>query len=67
MWQPIETAPKDGTEILVWGKSGSWGPSYYVALWDGAWKAMIGGWQVYDDSQIEEDPTHWTLLPDPPR
>lgn len=75
IWQPIETAPKDGTEILAWGKMGSWGPGWMIVRyrqekpWFGPcmWEAVIGGWAVYQDSQIEDDPIHWMPLPDPPQ
>ena len=61
-WQPIETAPKDGTRVLAFCR-GEW----HVMLWeDGA------GWAVRSDALdgfvgIEgHDPTHWMHLPEPP-
>lgn len=58
-WQPIETAPKDGTQVLVFGNG-----RYAVAHFDGeewrdagdiGWAGMHG-----EDNQ----PTHWMpLLP----
>lgn len=54
-WRPIETAPRDGTAVLLWGN----GPTCAVAQWDS--EASIwsdGGWDV--------DATHWRPLPSPP-
>lgn len=40
-WQPIDTAPRDGTEILIAVSGfGSEGPKYWV---------HIGWWQDFDD------------------
>lgn len=73
-WQSIETAPRDGTQVLlcravdVDGKpirDEAWGIFIQVAAW---WEG--DGWIVYC-SQIQEprlhfEPTHWMPLPDPP-
>lgn len=63
-WRPIETAPKDGTWILLYPRdgngvicTGSW------ATWrdgDSGWAAG-GGWFEPDDV------SHWVPLPDPPK
>lgn len=64
-WQPIETAPKDGTVIRLYGFSVN-ADGWFA---DGEWKfldideghALINGWeQGYG-------PTHWQSLPDHPR
>jgi hypothetical protein len=60
-WQPIETAPKDGTELLLYGPFVPTGGTYMdIGRWtdyaDGFWD-----WSA-DDSQ----PTHWMPLPSPP-
>jgi hypothetical protein len=74
-WQPIETAPKDGTEILlcrafdadgsaITGKA--WGVFVQVAAW---WKGE-DGWIVYcslvSDPALHFTPTHWMPLPPNP-
>lgn len=61
-WQPIETAPNDGQEVLVFDPN--WGTAA-VAFREEAtgfpW-AIVGG---KDDSRPLE-PTHWMPLPAPP-
>lgn len=56
-WQPIETAPKDGTPILVCDK----GPYAYVAEWFQHSRTWIGADKMY------WEPTHWMPLPEPPK
>lgn len=68
-WQPIETAPKDGTLIdlwvvnhLTWNKRGrrvidrKWGP---CINWMGQ---EHDGWALSED----DEPTHWMQPPKPP-
>lgn len=58
VWQPIETAPKDGKKILVLAA-----PGIYIAWWsDGNWEdhqRMFNGGAALK-------PTHWMPLPAPP-
>lgn len=78
-WLPIETAPKDGTAVLVmrdiWPGSETGrakrcvGHNTYVAAW-WADEGNSGEWVCYMDC-IEEPicpikPTHWMQLPPPP-
>lgn len=57
-WQPIETAPKDGTEILVCNHATLDIWFYHVASWmDG-----LEWWN--GDARV--NPTHWMPLPQPP-
>lgn len=60
-WQPITTAPKDGTAVL------GWSPSWLRLLtiwWDDNPKCRcwIGGGYM----QRTLPPTHWMPLPAPP-
>jgi hypothetical protein len=68
-WQPIETAPKDGTAVLLYSDG-----DCSVARFDGR------NWQVQGDGQnavrymsdfgteylTHDWPTHWQPLPEPP-
>lgn len=61
-WQPIETAPKDRTAILVYCPES--GIIYQVYRFEGEDRFRMynsGGRIVY------QKPTHWMLLPDPPK
>lgn len=65
-WQPIETAPKDGTLILIYEKGGriqvaKWlldGPGY---CWCVQLTQVLSG-----DTYPTTDVTHWMPLPEPP-
>lgn len=59
-WQPIETAPKDGTRILL-GRVGY--PWVFAGLWNDAykhWSTGIGAMAYF------AEPTHWAPHPQPP-
>ncbi len=63
-WYPIETAPKDGTEIIYSGK-------YEGAAWVSVGRWTDQGWyDINIDSSDHyghaEYPTHWMPLPQPP-
>jgi hypothetical protein len=70
-WQPIETAPKDGTRIL-----GCIAPEgnmrYYtpqVAVW-ACYHPNARGAECWRSSEIGGHiltPTHWMPLPEPPK
>jgi hypothetical protein len=57
-WQPIESAPKDGTWVLLFG-----------AGWKlpevGQWSMYSNVWQNMDSELCGA--THWVSLPEPPR
>lgn len=68
-WQPIETAPRDGAEVLVCRAYEDGKAEYAVAhnYDDGnGWRDMGDlGWagMIHDD---DNQPTHWMPLPPPP-
>lgn len=68
-WQPIETAPKDGTALLGKDVAGDWP---FVMKWEGEPRAPNGGYWAYCEALLsdvagEATPTHWMPLPDPPK
>ena len=63
-WQPIETAPKDGTEVLLW-----LGQSQYPRSELGRWDvdSPYGPtWRCRAVHFSETLMSHWMPLPDPP-
>jgi len=69
-WRPIETAPKDGSSILLWD-----GWRMQVCAWDfdDLYDREPKHW-VYGEAQGEynvretfDDATHWMPLPAPPK
>lgn len=67
-WQPIESAPKDGTEVLI----------YHKHTTDSHYSAVAASWfegQFYASSKEDiidwsdgiKQSTHWQPLPQPPK
>jgi len=79
-WRPIETAPKDDTEILILFDSATV-PIVRLCWWSEARDLYVGdivseevGWWSYQNSVTQEmidteilKPTHWMPLPEPPK
>ena len=69
-WQPIETAPKDGTEILIY-LGDPWN-EVEKARWYSHWENWQVGNLPIDPARDEvcgigsSIPTHWMNLPVPP-
>jgi hypothetical protein len=60
-WLPIESAPRDGTPImLAWP---FWSDHPVVGWWSAKWNA----WESNVNLNHEEPPTHWMPLPEPPK
>jgi hypothetical protein len=58
MWQPIETAPNGGQNVLTYGEEHG-----FAVAW-----SMGSGWFSGHDEEAcyEVTPTHWMPLPDRP-
>lgn len=63
-WQPVETAPKDGTKILVWN-----GHGVHTAAW-AACRSEVCAEMRWVSTEVGflsfEGCTHWMPLPAPP-
>jgi len=60
-WQPIKTAPKDGTKILVYD-----GFDITTVYWGMSnWNLVVT--EDWATSSLFEDATHWMLLPVVPK
>ena len=67
-WQPLKTAPRDGSKLDVWTENGV----RYVDVFWYEGPAFPEGAFVYYDSNLRdlidvEDATHWMLPPAPPK
>jgi len=69
-WQPIESAPKDGSFILLWERFSS---SPFVGYWlkNGGWYPQTEFVLVIGDAYLTDNIsqsliTHWMPLPNPP-
>jgi hypothetical protein len=60
-WQPIETAPKDGTPILIYDSSELDDPIYVVRYSLDEWREACG------ECYYTWNPTHWMPLPNKPK
>lgn len=58
-WQPIETAPKDGSQFLASDITG-----YHFNCW---WENEGYEARWMDEIDSEPNPTHWMPLPPPPQ
>lgn len=64
-WQTIDTAPKDGTEILLYyDQEGFMG--CVQGWWFSSPKEINDGWEFEWGFIGDPGPTHWMPLPEPP-
>lgn len=81
-WQPIETAPKDGEEIIGvfcndYGYQdkptvyGPWTMCFVRGKWMASWEgASVIEYESYAGTTYKEtpiNPTHWMPMPTPPK
>lgn len=82
-WEPIETAPKDGTQVLVYAPIGmsiaAWsqdtrGPGVSGHVQTPGWIGWANGDEIDDEGwdtghgfALQLEPTHWMPLPAPPK
>jgi hypothetical protein len=76
MWQPIETAPRDGRNLLLWLERKEYRPAFCCI---GRWVCMNVHHRVssvylctescarsWETGYHGDPPTHWMPLPNPP-
>ena len=73
-WQPIETAPKDGTYVLLGNADGVWIASYSAQFQSGykpdnPWISLMLNHRHIEkvNRNYSGVPTHWIPLPTPPK
>lgn len=70
-WKPIETAPKDGSNILVHDPrfmhyASACDAVALPAFWGGAVYKTVPKWLSAIDHEMEYQPTHWMPMPEAP-
>lgn len=71
-WQDIETAPKDGTYVLVANSHGSWIAKWHPVYQSGyrpsnPWASMMLNHDHIQKPGRFDKPTHWQPIPAPPK
>lgn len=61
-WLPIDTAPKDGTDILLYD-----GDTMVICRWNERRKEWVDSWNQTEFETDVEPVTHWMPLPEPPK
>lgn len=68
-WQPIETAPKDGTAILAYSADAAADGRPYpmlIVAWGMPWEWTIFSEDGTTQTGTDYEPTHWMPLPAAP-
>ena len=74
-WQPIETAPRDGTRVLLFRQSHITGAQIVFGRWnDDRFRPRPRPYWTHDLERVwgvtearEAQPTHWMPPPEPPK
>jgi len=64
-WQPIETAPKDKTVIIL-GFLPHWSLNGSRRVYEGRWSKTQNTWTSVNGFMIFSEASHWMPLPQPP-
>ena len=62
-WRPIESAPKDGTVIILGYLPN---PRIDRHVYEGKWHELQGWWTSVNGFMVHNDATHWMPLPAAP-
>lgn len=62
-WQPVETAPKDGT--FIWLLSDSF--AIRIGYWKGGRWVDLAKAEARGACDLSFEPSHWMPLPEPPK
>jgi len=62
-WMPIESAPRDGKIILIYGPD----ENPYSRIKIGRWSEILKSWVSTHYISGYYKPTHWHPLPEPPK
>jgi hypothetical protein len=65
-WQLIESAPKDGTPILVTRVPYDGKRPRHIAMWKSGRAISVKTWWVDGGRRLRYSPTHWMHLPELP-
>ncbi len=60
-WQPIKTAPKDGTRVILFR------PDWIESMVTGYWNKDFDDWFIPYNGSPFLSPTHWMPLPEAPK
>ena len=64
-WQPIASAPKDETAILLYCPNFYWGAGVYVGWWSGSYFDVCTEGNT-ERPYSDDGATHWMPMPPPP-
>lgn len=67
-WQPIETAPDDGSHFVAWFTTSYGGFAHICAIDKFRGERRISStWAYYSEAPDMSNVTHWMPLPKPPK